>query len=315
MSRYYGTYNQYLGSQRCCNLNTQGSIGPQCPVGPASIGPIGPTGPFGGPTGPTGADGSGDLSAVLTAGNTATNSIALNNTGVGTNVISLLPNASASNPQITLTDGTTTNTIDKTKITITDASANTAVVKVVPYNSVALTGGQVQIGGSIDTTNNAGRQSIAIGRFAGSQNQGILAIALGKGAGLGGVGIGQGINAIAIGTDAGVANQAQGAIAIGNNSGGGNQGENSVVLGRSAGEATTSAVGANAVAIGYLAGQASATAGSICLNASGNALNPNQAGCFINPIRAGSAGSTFSPALPANVLYYDTTTFEILRTT
>jgi hypothetical protein len=53
MSRYYGTYNQYLGAQRCCNLNSQGPIGRQGPQGPASIGPIGNTG-VAGATGPTG---------------------------------------------------------------------------------------------------------------------------------------------------------------------------------------------------------------------------------------------------------------------
>jgi hypothetical protein len=302
MSRYYGTYSQYLGSQRCCNLNTQGSIGPQGPVGPASIGPIGPTGPFGGPTGPTGAAGSGDLSAVLTAGNSATNSIALNNTGVGTNVISLLPNASASNPQITLTDGTTTNTIDKSIYTLTDANAYTSKIKVVPYNSVASTGGQVQIGSGIDTTNNAARLAIAIGTDAGAFNQGNFGIAIGSGAGYGGVGIGQGQNAIAIGADAGVANQAGGAIAIGNDSGGGNQGANSVCLGRQAGRADTTPVGANAVAIGYRAGQLSQVANSICLNATGVALNPAVAGLHIDPIRNVSQ---------SNIIGYDTTSKEL----
>jgi len=68
--------------------------------------------------------GASNLSAVLTAGNTATNSIALNNTGTGTNVISLLPNASASNPTITLTDGTTTNTIDKNGYTTRNSVQN-----------------------------------------------------------------------------------------------------------------------------------------------------------------------------------------------
>ena len=53
MSRYYGTYNQYLGANRCCNLNRQGPIGPQGPQGPASIGPVGNTGAHG-YTGPTG---------------------------------------------------------------------------------------------------------------------------------------------------------------------------------------------------------------------------------------------------------------------
>jgi len=82
MSRYYGTYNQYLGAQRCCNLNSQGPVGPQGPQGPASIGPIGntgesgatgptgrgcrgPTGPSGGPTGVTGPPG------IAVLGNTA----------------------------------------------------------------------------------------------------------------------------------------------------------------------------------------------------------------------------------------------------
>jgi hypothetical protein len=51
------------------------------------------------------------------------------------------------------------------------------------------------------------------------------------------------------------------------------------------------------------------------LNASGSALNPAQVGCFINPIRAGATGGSFTPALPPNALYYDTTTFEILRAT
>ena len=56
MSRNYTNYSQYLGAQRCCNLNSQGPIGPQGPPGPASIGPKGDTGYPGeiGPTGPTG---------------------------------------------------------------------------------------------------------------------------------------------------------------------------------------------------------------------------------------------------------------------
>ena len=55
MSRYYGTYNQYLGAQRCCNLNSQGSQGIQGPQGPPSIGAMGNTGPTGASyTGPTG---------------------------------------------------------------------------------------------------------------------------------------------------------------------------------------------------------------------------------------------------------------------
>ena len=53
MSRYYVTYNEYLGSQRCCNLRGQGPPGPQGPQGPAAVGPMGSTG-YTGYTGPTG---------------------------------------------------------------------------------------------------------------------------------------------------------------------------------------------------------------------------------------------------------------------
>jgi hypothetical protein len=204
------------------------------------------------------------------------------------------------------------NIADGNIATINEGIYN-AKIRVKPYNSVAPSGGQVQIGSGIDTTNNAGRIGIAIGTDAAAFNQGNFAIAIGSGAGYGGVGIGQGVNAIAIGADSGVENQQGGAIAIGNNSGGKAQGANSVALGRSAGEGTTSAMGANAVAIGFRAGLASQVAGSICLNASGAAVNPDQAGFFVNPIRAGALGSSFTPQLPAGVLYYSGN--EVLRTT
>jgi len=64
------------------------------------------------------------LNTVLTAGHTATNSIILDNSGTGTNLISLLPNFSANNPHITLTDGTTTNTIDKNGYTTRNSVQN-----------------------------------------------------------------------------------------------------------------------------------------------------------------------------------------------
>jgi hypothetical protein len=44
MSNYYSSYDQYLGSQRCCNIKSQGPVGPKGPEGPVSIGPIGKTG-------------------------------------------------------------------------------------------------------------------------------------------------------------------------------------------------------------------------------------------------------------------------------
>lgn len=61
MSRFFTDYNQYLGAQRCCNLNTQGPIGPEGPTGPSIIGPRGNTGPTGASfTGPTGRGCRGD---------------------------------------------------------------------------------------------------------------------------------------------------------------------------------------------------------------------------------------------------------------
>ena len=72
MSKYYGNYSQYLGSQRCCNLKSQGPQGPQGPAGPASIGPVGDTGPSGisftGPTGRGCKGATGDMGSVGPAG-------------------------------------------------------------------------------------------------------------------------------------------------------------------------------------------------------------------------------------------------------
>ena len=45
MSNYYSNYNQYLGSQRCCNVRTTSTSGLRGPTGPSAIGPIGYTGP------------------------------------------------------------------------------------------------------------------------------------------------------------------------------------------------------------------------------------------------------------------------------
>jgi len=86
MSKYYANYPQYLGARKCCDLRTQGPVGPEGATGPAGVGergwtgptgqsftgptgrgcrgPTGEPGPAGGPTGPTGPgiqfDGSGN---------------------------------------------------------------------------------------------------------------------------------------------------------------------------------------------------------------------------------------------------------------
>ena len=64
------------------------------------------------------------LSAVLTAGHTATNRIILDNLGSGNNSISLLPDFLASSPHITLTNGTTTNNISQLGYTTRNSVQN-----------------------------------------------------------------------------------------------------------------------------------------------------------------------------------------------
>ena len=73
-----------------------------------------------------GGGGSQNLNDVLANGDTATNDIVLNNAGTGANVIRLLPNATATNPTITLTDGLgVTNTINKNGYTTRNSNEAT----------------------------------------------------------------------------------------------------------------------------------------------------------------------------------------------
>ena len=83
----------------------------------------------------------------------------------------------------------------------------------------------------------------------------------------------QGTGAIAIGYQAGLTQQRQDAIAIGTNAGQTNQGTNAI------------AIGNNAVAAGQVAN-------SIAINASGTAINANQSGFFMDPIRGLGIGTT-----------------------
>ena len=101
-------------------------------------------------------------------------------------------------------------------------------------------------------------------------------------------------------------------VAIGSLTGGGTD---AICIGNEAGRATATPQGVYSIAIGAFTGQSSQRPNSIGINASGVPLNPNAAGLFIRPIRLGLSGSLFNPPLPANVLYYSTTTFEVLITT
>ena len=82
-----------------------------------------------------------------------------------------------------------------------------------------------------------------------------------------------------------------------------------MAIGTNAGQGMTGGQGANSIAIGLNAGRDSQTIGSICLNASGIALNPNFAGCFIRPLRGVALG------LGVGQVFYDSATFELQYST
>ena len=177
-------------------------------------------------------------------------------------------------------------------------------------------GASVAIGSNAGATNQGGG-SFAIGGLAGFSNQGAGCIAIGASAGqtsqtAGGIAIGnssgtttQGNGAVALGGSAGNNNQGASAVAVGTLSGNANQGAAAVAIGLGAGSGLSTGQGANAIAIGNLAGYNSQTAGSICLNATGVAVNPSQAGFFVAPIR------NLSTISPYN-LQYDSTTDEVV---
>ena len=117
--------------------------------------------------------------------------------------------------------------------------------------------------------------------------------------------LGQGLNSVAIGFGTGSSSQGNNSIAIGTDAGRITQGDNSIAIGRLAGQSNLQT---NCIAIGNLASQNSSVANSICLNASGGALNTAAAGFFVNPIRQVPLGG-----VPTNVLYFNPATNEILR--
>jgi hypothetical protein len=157
--------------------------------------------------------------------------------------------------------------------------------------------------GVLSGQNNQGESAVAIGNTAASTSQGTQAVAIGRLAG----NTSQGQNAVAVGNVAGQTSQGQNAVAVGVNAGegtvaGGGQGANAVAIGVFAGRGETSGQGASSIAIGNSAGRASQVANSICLNASGVALNPAVAGLHIDPVRN---------VTQTTVLGYNTTSKEI----
>jgi hypothetical protein len=100
---------------------------------------------------------------------------------------------------------------------------------------------------------------------------------------------GQGDNygpALGIGTGVdGEGSHGDNAIAIGNDDVGWDQGANSIAIGYQAGWGDDDGIGADAIAIGHRAAYTSAPANSITLNATGQNLDPDEAGFFVKPVR------------------------------
>ena len=142
-------------------------------------------------------------------------------------------------------------------------------------------GSAVAIGVNAGVTNQAS-SAVAIGNTAGNNTQAGGCVAVGNSAGASNqVGL-----AVAVGQQAGQTSQGNSAVAMGYLSGASNQSTGGVAIGRNAAQGTVTGQGTNAIAIGSFAGQNSQVANSICLNASGSALNPANAGFYVDPIRA-----------------------------
>ena len=146
-----------------------------------------------------------------------------------------------------------------------------------------------------------GTDAVAIGTSAGDQNQSTGAVAIGAGCGASQ----QGLNAVAVGSTAGNSFQGPQTIAIGFAAGNAQQGTGAVAIGLAAGGFNQ---GVNSVAIGAEAGLSNQAAGSIAINASGLALNPTTAGCFINPVNA-------QVVINTNAMVYDIATNEVTYNT
>jgi hypothetical protein len=161
-----------------------------------------------------------------------------------------------------------------------------------------------------------GSESVAIGTDAG-QAQGLLAVAIGSGAG----NATQGINTVAIGSSAGFSGQKNYAVAVGNEAGYSGQGTDAVAVGNGAGNTgqgtgavalgtTAGSVGQGpySIAIGFQAGFNNQAAKSIILNANDFPLEPTTAGLFIDPVRDQAQSG---PSATVGVMWYDSSSKEI----
>jgi hypothetical protein len=163
--------------------------------------------------------------------------------------------------------------------------------------------------------------AVAIGYYAGKCNQEYHAVAIGREAGV----CNQGFSAVAIGRSAGNCNQSNGAVAVGKQSGQCCQGTNAVAIGNFAGQGSQGqysvAVGYRAgqgccggsqgeysVAIGAYAGGCNQVANSIVINANSSALNPENEGLYINPVRQDTGNVNYG-------VFYNTTSKELTYAT
>jgi hypothetical protein len=210
-------------------------------------------------------------------------------------------------------------------------------------NNIALGNGSsqsvnsVRIGYEAGNGSPTGTYGVAIGPFAGYQNQLQSAIAIGSSAGYqnqqpSATAVGntagtsaQGTGAVAIGNNSAANSQGQNAVAIGNSSGQMFQGENSVAIGNQAGYTgqgpQSISIGYQAgyydqagtsVAIGSFAGYTGQAANSIILSASGSAVNAATGGFFVAPIALNINGTTSGFT---GCLQYNPTTAQVIYNT
>ena len=99
-----------------------------------------------------------------------------------------------------------------------------------------------------------------------------------------------GSNSVHLGTNSNLINAGQYCVALGSNAGRINQGDNSIML-------------------GHRSGFSHSSANSILINASGNEINPDNSGFFVNPI------TNYTSQINDKVLFYDTATNEIKYST
>lgn len=173
----------------------------------------------------------------------------------------------------------------------TGASVYASTGSFIVGNGLSWTG----VGNFGTNTNN----TVSIGVSAGV-SAGQYAIAVGEQAG----NSGQQANQISIGVNSGYNSAATGSICIGYNAGQQLPGQNSICIGTQSG---FSSLGANAIAIGLSASYHTGAAGTININAGGNAIDAiTTNACYITPIRNANS-------VAVGCLAYNTLTSEIVN--